>query len=531
MSDTVAAVSTPPGEGGIGVVRISGGESKTVLERIFRPGRLRTKAGAEAPAGFQNRLMRYGHIVDPKSGSAVDEVLAVFMEAPRTYTGEDVAEIHCHGSAVALQRTLSLVLREGARLAEAGEFTKRAFLNGRLDLAQAEAVIDLIRAKTDRTFDTAIQQLDGSLSHEVKKLRDRITELLVAVTVNLDYPEEDIEELSAQSLMKSLSEIGDDIEKLRATAYTGRIVREGLRVVIAGKPNVGKSSLLNALLREARAIVTEIPGTTRDLIEEGVNLRGLPVRLVDTAGIRETADPVELLGVAGSRAAIESGDLILFVLDAGAPPDAEDRRILQYIANRRFIVIMNKCDLPARMDEAALRAWLRSPEAGVPVEGQGGGQTDERAAEGQDCGSADEWAGRPSDGRADGFADGQGKGRDKGQGKEQDKEQAGEPVIVRTSVKEGSGLEALEDEIERFVFRGGPAPGAGPLVTNVRHADLLEKALAEIREGFDAAARGATADLTEINIRRAWELLGEITGETAEAGIIDEVFARFCLGK
>jgi tRNA modification GTPase len=387
---------------------------------------------------------------------------------------------------VALQRTLSLVLREGARLAEAGEFTKRAFLNGRLDLAQAEAVIDLIRAKTDRTFDTAIQQLDGSLSHEVKKLRDRITELLVAVAVNLDYPEEDIAEFSAQDIINSLSKIGDEIEKLGAAAYAGRIVREGLRVVIAGKPNVGKSSLLNALLREVRAIVTEIPGTTRDLIEEGANIRGLPIRLVDTAGIRETEDPVEILGVAGSRAAIESGDLILFVLDASAPPDAEDLRILQHIANRRFIVIMNKCDLPPRMDEAELRAWLRSPEG-------------------------------------DGSACGPGEG--------QDKEQAGGLAIVRTSVKEGSGLSALEDEIERFVFRGGPAPGAGPLVTSVRHADLLEKASAEIREGLDAAARGVTPDLTEINIRRAWELLGEITGETAGADIIDEVFARFCLGK
>jgi tRNA modification GTPase len=475
MNDTVAAVSTPVGEGGIGIVRISGAESRAVLERLFRPKAREAAPDEAAPVKFQNRLMRYGHIADPTSGNAIDEVLAVFMEAPRTYTGEDVAEIHCHGSAVALRRVLSLVLREGVRLAEPGEFTKRAFLNGRLDLAQAEAVIDLIQAKTDMTFDTAIRQLDGSLSHEVKKLRNGITELLVNVAVNLDYPEEDVEELTQQDITQNLSEIGDQIEKLNASAHTGRIVREGLRVVIAGKPNVGKSSLLNALLREPRAIVTEIPGTTRDLIEEDLNIRGIRIRLVDTAGIRETEDIVELLGVAGSREAVARSDLALLVLDASDILGESDIRVLRCIEDRRFIAVINKCDLPRRTNVSDVRAWIASNDAGP---------ADERPA-----------------------------------------------AVVGISAKDGRGLDALEDAIEAFVFRGKFPAGDGALVTNVRHADLLEKALAEIREGLNMSARGETADLIEPNIRRAWDLLGEITGETADADIINEVFARFCIGK
>jgi tRNA modification GTPase len=468
MIDTVAAISTPLGEGGIGVIRISGAKSRAVLERVFRPGKGSAALGSAVVAG--DRHMRYGRVVDPVTGKAIDEVLAVFMKGPRTYTGEDVAEIHCHGSAAALRRVLALTLREGARLAEAGEFTKRAFLNGRLDLAQAEAVIDLIQAKADTTLDAAIQQLDGSLSHAVKNLRDGLTDLLVRVAANLDYPEEDIESLSPQDLAALLSSISDELESLNATAGTGRIVREGLRVVITGKPNVGKSSLLNALLGESRAIVTDIPGTTRDLIEEGVSIRGIPIRLIDTAGIRKTADPVELLGVAGSRDAVARSDLVLFVLDAGGPLDAEDADILRHIAAGRFIAVLNKCDLSP---------CLRADEA-------------------------EAWAGKA------------------------------EPLaVVETSVKAGTGLDALEAAIEAFVFRGRSSAsfGASALVTNVRHADLLQKAAAELREGLAAAADGEAIDLVEINMRRAWELLGEITGETAGTDIVEEIFARFCLGK
>ncbi|MDR2355748.1 MAG: tRNA uridine-5-carboxymethylaminomethyl(34) synthesis GTPase MnmE [Clostridiales Family XIII bacterium] len=487
MSDTVAAISTPPGEGGIGVIRISGAESRAVLERLFWPG----KRGLAAGGLFPDRRMRYGRIVDPRSGAVLDEVLAVFMKAPRTYTGEDVAEIHCHGSAAALRRVLALALREGARLAEAGEFTKRAFLNGRLDLAQAEAVIDLIQAKADTTFDAAIRQLDGSLSHAVKGLRDRMTELLVRVAAELDYPEEDIETLPLRTLSDWLSAIGDEIEKLNATAHAGRIVREGLRVVIAGKPNVGKSSLLNALLRESRAIVTDVPGTTRDLIEEGLHLRGLLIRLIDTAGIRETADPVESLGVAGSREAIARSDLVLFVLDASAPLEDADLRVLQSIANRRFVVILNKCDLPMRVNAAAARAFAATAADGRTEAPVAVARTESAGTRGTEIPFA----------------------------------------VVSASMRDGTGLSALEDAIERFVFRGRALPETGVFVTNVRHADLLERALAEIREAAAAVSRGEAIDLAEINIRRAWELLGEITGETAGIDLVEEVFARFCLGK
>jgi len=340
--ETIAAVATAYGEGGIGIIRISGEKAKEILDRIFV-----TRGGA----ALQNRRLTYGIIKDPASDAIVDEVLVVFMQAPNTYTREDIAEIHCHGSIVSLRKTLELVLRYGAQPAQPGEFTKRAFLNGRLDLTQAEAVIDLIRAKTDKGFDVAIGQLEGMLSENVKEIRNILMDLLVKITVNLDYPDEDIEEITYQKLKQSILQINDMVEKLLSTANTGRIIREGLKVVISGSPNVGKSSLLNALLKESRAIVTEIPGTTRDTIEEMMSIRGIPIKLVDTAGIRHTDDVIEKIGIEKSKQVFNEADLILFMIDGSKELSSEDLELLAYIGNRKAIVLINKIDIGKKINE------------------------------------------------------------------------------------------------------------------------------------------------------------------------------------
>ena len=347
MEDTIAAVSTAYGEGGIGVVRISGENAKQVLDRIF-----------VSDFSLDNRKLTYGHVVDPENGEVVDEVLAVFMKAPNTYTREDVAEIDTHGSVVSLRKTLSLALRNGARAAEKGEFTKRAFLNGRLDLSQAEAVMDLISAKTDKTFDVAVGQLEGRLSGEIRKIRKDIMDVLVNITVNIDYPDEDIEPVVYKDLSNRISQIGDMIEKLIATADTGRMIREGINIAIIGKPNVGKSSLMNALLRESRAIVTEIPGTTRDTIEENLSIKNIPVKLVDTAGIRKADDEIEKIGIERSKESFNSADLIIFMIDASDKLDDEDMEIIDTIGNRQVIALANKTDLGRETGSSKIKTLL-----------------------------------------------------------------------------------------------------------------------------------------------------------------------------
>ncbi len=298
--DTIAAISTPYGEGGIGVIRISGDDAFDIVQRIFT-GKLR------------DRFMAYGHIMD--KDAMIDEAMVCFFKAPRSYTAEDVCEIQCHGSVVSLRKILALVLREGARIAEPGEFTKRAFLNGRLDLSQAEAVMDLISARTDRTFEVALDQLKGGFSEKIRDFRNRLTDVLVNLTVNIDYPDEDIEEVTYEKLKEDLSSVLQDTDKLLKTADTGRIMREGLRISIIGKPNVGKSSLMNALLKESRASVTSIPGTTRDTIEESMSMGGIPVILTDTAGIRKTDDIIEKIGIEKSKDAFNKADLVIFIAD------------------------------------------------------------------------------------------------------------------------------------------------------------------------------------------------------------------------
>lgn len=338
MEDTIAAIATPYGEGGIGIIRISGEESENILEKIFKP------SNNKAVCADSSRKLLYGHVYDPDSGEIIDEVLAVYMKGPNTYTCEDVVEIDCHGGIVPLRRILEVVFAAGARPAERGEFTKRAFLNGRIDLTQAEAVIDLVRAKADRSFDVAMDQLQGRLSESIKTIRAKLMDLLVELTVNIDYPDEDIEIITYERLKDGLEEVKKDIEKLISGSNTGRLISEGIRVAIIGKPNVGKSSLMNALLKESRAIVTDIPGTTRDTIEETLSISGIPVVLTDTAGIRETEDEIESIGIERSKLSFNKADLVLFMIDGSREISDEDRKIAEYVEPGKTVAVINKCD-------------------------------------------------------------------------------------------------------------------------------------------------------------------------------------------
>lgn len=348
ISDTIVAISTATGEGAIGIVRMSGARAFEVADLIFKPFSTNIQ--------WTDKKMVYGQIV--YDNKVIDEVLLVKMFAPRTYTCENIVEIHCHGGVVPLKTILGIILQQDVRLAARGEFTQRAFLNGRIDLAQAESVIDLIQSKTSKGFDIAIQQLDGKLSNRINIIREDIMTLMAQIEVSIDYPEEDIEEISYAKIKTVLESNLNSIDTLLKTSQSGRMIREGLKTVIIGKPNVGKSSLMNALLNESRAIVTDIPGTTRDIIEENINIAGIPIRLIDTAGIRETDDAVEKIGVEKSKRYFNEADVIIFVLNAAETLSDEDREIMSYIQDKHTIVLINKSDLPTVIDENEIRKTL-----------------------------------------------------------------------------------------------------------------------------------------------------------------------------
>ncbi|GGM28625.1 tRNA modification GTPase MnmE [Paraliobacillus quinghaiensis] len=341
-TDTIAAISTPIGEGAIAIVRLSGNEAITIANQFFQ-GRDLTKV--------DSHTIHYGKIIDPTIDQVVEEVMVSVMRAPKTFTREDVVEINCHGGLASVNRLLELALQMGARLAEPGEFTKRAFLNGRIDLSQAEAVMDLIRAKTDKAMNVAIKQLDGKLSKLIQRLRQELLETVAHVEVNIDYPEyDDVEQMSHDTMLLKTKEVHQEIERLLQMAKQGKILREGIATAIIGRPNVGKSSLLNALVHENKAIVTDIPGTTRDIIEEYVNVRGVPLRLVDTAGIRDTDDIVEKIGVERSRQVLKESDLILLVLNYNQELTEEDIQLFKLVEDLEVIVLVNKTDLAQKID-------------------------------------------------------------------------------------------------------------------------------------------------------------------------------------
>lgn len=455
--DTIAAISTPPGEGAISIVRMSGEEAVSIAQKVFS-GKDLTQA--------KSHTINYGHIVDPKTHEEIDEVMVSLMLAPKTFTREDVVEINCHGGIVATNRILQLLLVNGARLAEPGEFTKRAFLHGRIDLAQAESVMDLIRAKTDRSMKIALNQLDGNLSHLIDSLRKDILDVLAQVEVNIDYPEyDDVEEMTTKLLKEKAIEIKQRIEQLLKTASQGKIMREGLATALVGRPNVGKSSLLNHLLHEDKAIVTDVAGTTRDVIEEYVNVSGVPLKLIDTAGIRETDDKVEKIGVERSKKAIEQSDLVLLVLNAAESLTKEDLELIRLTNDKKRIIILNKTDLEEKLD----RKELAEISENAPV--------------------------------------------------------------YATSILKNEGVEALEEAISKLFFNGIENSQSTVMVTNARHIALLKKAQNSLDSVLEGISSGMPVDLVQIDMTEAWNLLGEITGESYEDELLDQLFSQFCLGK
>lgn len=457
ISDTITAISTPVGEGGISVIRVSGPDSIYAVEQIF-----------ESKIKLSNVLthtVHYGYIKTVNSDERIDEVLVTVMRAPRSFTMEDVVEIGCHGGLISVKQVLNELLLQDVRLAEPGEFTKRAYLNGRIDLTQAEAVIDLIRAKSDRAFKIALKQVEGSLSLKIKNLRHDLVGLMAHIEVNIDYPEHDVENLTHLYIKdKSVAAIAQ-LELLLKAARQGKIIREGIVTAIIGRPNVGKSSLLNTLAQENKAIVTDIPGTTRDVIEEYVSINGIPLKLLDTAGIRETSDVVEKIGVERSMGALADADLILLMFNAGEPLQQGDYELLELLKDRKTIIVVNKTDLPLQIELPFIYQQ-------VPLE-----------------------------------------------------------RIVMLSLQDNEGLEQLEKAISVIFFNGELESNDFTYVSNVRHIHLLTQAKNALHDAIEAAAIEIPIDIIQIDIRSAWELLGEIVGDTAGDSLIDEIFSQFCLGK
>ncbi|WP_277631007.1 tRNA uridine-5-carboxymethylaminomethyl(34) synthesis GTPase MnmE [Atopococcus tabaci] len=457
--DTIAAISTPPGEGGIGIVRISGDEALEIADRVYRLGKKKL-------TDQNTHTIHYGRIHDPKTDELIDEVMVTIMRAPKTYTREDVVEINTHGGIMAVNKVLQVVLQNGARLAEPGEFTKRAFLNGRIDLSQAEAVMDVIRAKTDKAMSMAVRQLDGNLSKLIRQLRADILGTLAQVEVNIDYPEyDDVEEMTSQLLVEKAREVKATVSQMLESAQQGKILRDGLATAIIGRPNVGKSSLLNVLLKEEKAIVTEIAGTTRDVVEDYVSVKGVPLRLIDTAGIRETEDVVERIGVERSRQALNEADLVLLVFNQNEPLTQEDRVLLQATEENHRIIILNKMDLENRLDMKELE------------------------------------------------------------------EAAGDSPIIRTSIVTQEGINELEANIADLFFSGQTGERDANLISNIRHISLLQDAESALEDVITGIESGMPVDLVQIDMTRAWDYLGEITGDSVQDELITQLFSQFCLGK
>ena len=458
-TDTIAAISTPLGEGGIGIVRLSGPKAIEIADQIFRSPK------GTSLKDVPSHTIHYGFIED--GGKKVDEVLIAVMRAPRTYTREDVVEINCHGGLVPLRRVLELVLAQGARAAGPGEFTKRAFLNGRISIDQAEAVLDIVRAKTELGLECAIQRLEGRFSRPIKELRAKLLNLLAGIEVGIDFPEYEEEALPRGRLLGELEGALRQVDYFLEHGRDGRIIREGLAVAIIGRPNVGKSTLLNALLQEERAIVTPIPGTTRDRIEEWVELDGIPFKLIDTAGVREVRDEVERIGVELALKAAEGADLVLFMLDLSEPLTAEDRAIARPLAGKRALLLLNKSDLGRSFSpQEALQALGIEPEG-----------------------------------------------------------------VLEISAKLGTGLEELKRRLVELVWEGRLERPEGLFLLNIREKELLQRAKEALGRTLADARAGATPDLLAIGLEEVLTILGELTGEDLTEEVIDRIFADFCVGK
>mgnify|MGYP000156271839 CR=1 FL=1 len=456
---TIAAISTAPAIGGIGIIRMSGDECFEILNKIFIP---KHKEKIENIKGY---TIKYGKVVNPKTNKIIDEVLVSYFKNPKSYTAEDLCEINSHGGIVVVREILELCLQNGAELAEPGEFTKRAFLNGRIDLTQAEAIIDIINAKTSREAQESANQLEGYLSKKINEIKAKIMDLMVDIEANIDYPEYDVEEVSNNRAEGKLIEVKKDLENLSKTFENGKILKDGIKIAIIGSPNAGKSSLLNSILKEERAIVTDIAGTTRDIIEEQVVIEGIPFKIVDTAGIRNARDKIEQIGIEKSKKAANEADVVIGVFDSSVELNDEDREILKLLQKKKSIIILNKIDL--NIDKAG-----NSPEI----------------------------------------------------------LQASSPV-VRLSIKNGDNLDELYHELIKMFNLNQINLGNELLITNVRHQELINKAIESTRMAIDDLNNDMPIDIISINIKQILEHLGEITGDNISEDIIKSIFSKFCLGK
>ena len=453
--DTIAAIATPIGEGGISIIRVSGENALEIVNKIFRGANLNKVA---------SHTIHYGHIIDYANKDVVDEVLVTVMLAPKTFTRENTVEVSCHGGLLVTQKILQLILDNGARMATPGEFTKRAFINGRIDLTQAESIMDIIEAKTDRARQVAMKQLEGGLLFEIRKLRQELLNTMAHEEVNIDYPEYDMDDVTSKEMYDKAQQVIKEIDKLLATAQEGKVVRSGLATAIVGRPNVGKSSLLNYLSKEEKAIVTNIAGTTRDTLEEYVSLKGILLKLIDTAGIRQTDDIVEKIGVERSKRAITESDLVLLLINSSEELTEEDRRLLELTQDKKRIVILNKADQVAKITKKDIQKITDSP-------------------------------------------------------------------IVTISVLKKQNMIGLEEAIKSLFLQGITDSKSEVMVTNQRQNDLLRKAKQSLIEAIEAINDNMPLDLVQIDLKEAWDSLGEITGDTAPDELITQLFSKFCLGK
>lgn len=469
--DTIAAIATGLTDSGIGIIRISGPEAVMVGDHLFR-----MSSGKKVLADMPSHLLQYGFVVDGEEDDSswkehiLDEVMAVVMRAPKSFTGEETVEIHCHGGLLVLQKVLECTIRNGARLAEPGEFTKRAFLNGKMDLAKAEAVIDLIHSQNEFAHKSAVNQLKGLLSDQVKLLRSEILYELAFIEAALDDPEHISLEGYSEKLTKKVEEIIYRLQKLIDSADNGKLIKEGISTVIVGKPNAGKSSLLNALLGVDRAIVTDIAGTTRDVLEETIRLKGISLNIIDTAGIRNTEDVVEKIGVEKAKKFAGDADLIVYVVDASVHLDESDREIIPLIKDKKAIVLLNKTDLVQKVTEEELEALLQE----------------------QGC---------------------------------------VETKVIRTSITEHIGLEELEETIKDMFFRGQININHEVVITNLRHKEALMEALESMKMVKRSAEDEMPEDFYSIDLMSAYAALGHIIGEEVDDDLVQEIFSKFCMGK
>ncbi len=461
-SETICAISTPVGTGGIGIVRMSGPEAVGFSKKIF----VQVSDSGKNP--LKGHSIQYGKIKDPETGLLVDEVLLTTMRAPKTYTREDVVEINCHSGPVVLGKILMILTSLGARIAEPGEFTKRAFLNGRIDLAQAEAVISLISAKTEAAMRTAMHQLGGELSRRIYRVRSRLVHLLSEVEASIDFSDEGLDLVGYEEIQEEVSKIIQELDRLIDSSEKGKILTEGVLTTIVGKANVGKSSLLNRLLLEDRAIVTPFPGTTRDIVEAALNIEGIPFRMLDTAGIRDPQSPAEKEGVKRSRESIKQADLVIMMVDLSDGPDREDVQIAQMLKNKKTILVLNKTDLIKQDEKCSYSEILDIIKP---------------------------------------------------------------KTAVMTSVVQDDGIDDLKREIVRFVLEGKEGFSELEIVTNVRHVRSLvsvKEALVRVLEGVK---QELFEEFLSLDLRFALTELGRITGETTTDDILNEIFRCFCVGK